>query len=262
MGTHLHQAVEPSTTPPRDIGRAHRHRACWLLRRRDCHSVRAEPTSADGATTHNQQIARLVLRVAACLGRVVGGPCGSQPVLSRHLARGLVARHTRPGHRTYMARAILRAPAPRVVDAGTHRTGHGRRRRSGGDGLHPGRLTAPHARRVGVDCLHQGCAAPPGIRAVAVEGLNLRNMLRSAKGTQQQPGTNVRTKSGLNRSMSPRRAVRAAHIHRASVPVAWRGVPPRPRCGHLADLSLVLGSWNPRDPGGLLLPGVRLDVQR
>ena len=27
-------------------------------------------------------------------------------------------------------------------------------------------------------------------------------MLRSAKGTQEQPGTNVRAKSGLNRSMS------------------------------------------------------------
>ena len=45
-------------------------------------------------------------------------------------------------------------------------------------------------------------AATPGIRAVAVENLSLRNMLRSAKGTQQQPGTNVRAKSGLNRSMS------------------------------------------------------------
>ena len=42
----------------------------------------------------------------------------------------------------------------------------------------------------------------PGIRAVAVEDLSLRNMLRSAKGAQEQSGANVRTKTGLNRSLS------------------------------------------------------------
>ena len=45
-------------------------------------------------------------------------------------------------------------------------------------------------------------ATTPGIRAVAVEELSLRNMLRSAKGTQEQPGTHVRAKTGLNRSLS------------------------------------------------------------
>ena len=42
----------------------------------------------------------------------------------------------------------------------------------------------------------------PGIRAVAVEDLNLHNMLRSAQGTPEAPGSNVRAKSGLNRSMA------------------------------------------------------------
>ena len=42
----------------------------------------------------------------------------------------------------------------------------------------------------------------PGIRAVAVEDLSLRNMLRSAEGTREQPGTGVRAKTGLNRVLS------------------------------------------------------------
>jgi putative transposase len=36
---------------------------------------------------------------------------------------------------------------------------------------------------------------------VAVEALKVRNMSRSAKGTAEKPGTNVRAKSGLNRSI-------------------------------------------------------------
>jgi putative transposase len=36
---------------------------------------------------------------------------------------------------------------------------------------------------------------------IAVEKLNVRNMTRSAKGTAVEPGTNVRQKAGLNRSM-------------------------------------------------------------
>jgi putative transposase len=36
---------------------------------------------------------------------------------------------------------------------------------------------------------------------VAVEDLRLRNMTRSARGTSAEPGTNVRQKAGLNRSM-------------------------------------------------------------
>ena len=97
---------------------------------------------------------------------------------------------------------------------------------------------------------------------MAVEDLNLRNMLRSAKGTQQQPGTNVRAKSGLNHSMS-RAGLSDLHsyIEQAG---RLRGVAfcPVHACWYLADLSLVLGSWNSRDPGGLLLPGVQPEVQR
>ena len=36
---------------------------------------------------------------------------------------------------------------------------------------------------------------------VAVEDLEVRNMTRSAKGTKEKPGRNVRAKSGLNRSI-------------------------------------------------------------
>ena len=87
-------------------------------------------------------------------------------------------------------------------------------------------------------------------------------MLRSAKGTQQQPGTNVRAKIGLNRSMS-RAGLSELHSYiEQAGRLRGRGVLPRPRCWHLADLSLVLGSWNSRDPSGLLLPGVQPEVQR
>ena len=37
---------------------------------------------------------------------------------------------------------------------------------------------------------------------IAVEDLRIRNMVRSAKGTREQPGTNVRAKAGLNRSIA------------------------------------------------------------
>src|SRR5690606_6716609 len=36
---------------------------------------------------------------------------------------------------------------------------------------------------------------------IAVEDLKLRNMTRSARGTVAEPGTNVRQKAGLNRSL-------------------------------------------------------------
>ena len=36
---------------------------------------------------------------------------------------------------------------------------------------------------------------------MAVEDLEVRNMTRSAKGTKEKPGRNVRAKSGLNRSI-------------------------------------------------------------
>ena len=40
-----------------------------------------------------------------------------------------------------------------------------------------------------------------GPQVICVEKLNLRNMTRSAKGTIEEPGSNVRAKSGLNRSI-------------------------------------------------------------
>ena len=40
-----------------------------------------------------------------------------------------------------------------------------------------------------------------GPQVICVEKLNLRNMTRSAKGTMEEPGSNVRAKSGLNRSI-------------------------------------------------------------
>jgi len=51
--------------------------------------------------------------------------------------------------------------------------------------------------------LHQVSAAITNrFGAVVVEGLNLKGMIRSAKGSVAAPGRNVRAKSGLNRSMS------------------------------------------------------------
>ena len=159
--------------------------------------------------------------------------------------KGRVTRRTRPGHRSYMARAILRAPAPQAVeperidevlgvDAGVAVTAYG----SDGSQHHmPGEAEATAAikdaqrRRARCDRgsrrhdkrgrrlatmqrrranrrrnarrhIAKAVVTTPGIRAVAVEDLSLRKMLRSAKGTPEQPGTNVRAKSGLNRSMS------------------------------------------------------------
>ena len=171
---------------------------------------------------------------------------GSVQVVDITDRKGRVTRRTRPGHRTYMARVILRAPAPRAVeperidevlgiDVGVAVTAYG------SDGSQPTtcptRQRPPPPSRMPSDAGPGAAAAhgaidkrgrrlatmqrrranrrrnarrhiakaivtTPGIRAVAVENLSLRNMLRSAKGTPEQPGTNVRAKSGLNRSMS------------------------------------------------------------
>ena len=149
--------------------------------------------------------------------------------------KGRVTRRTRPGHRTYMARAILRSPAPQAVEpehidqvlgvdvgvvvtaydssGGTHHmpdeaetTGaikDAQRRRarcSRGSRRHHkrGRRLATmqrrraNRRRNARRHIAKTIVITPDIRAVAVENLSLRNMLRSAKGTEQQPGTNVR----------------------------------------------------------------------
>ena len=159
--------------------------------------------------------------------------------------QGRVTRRTRPGHRTYMARVILRVPAPQAVepehieqvlgvDVGVAVTAYDS---SGGIHLMPDETEATAAikdaqrrqarcsrgsrrhdkrgrrlatmqrrranrRRNARRHIAKAIVTTPGISAVAVENLSLRNMLRSAMGTQQQPGTNVRAKTGLNRSMS------------------------------------------------------------
>ena len=159
--------------------------------------------------------------------------------------KGRVTRRTRPRHRTYMARAILRAPAPEVVepehidqvlgiDVGVAVTAYGsdgsqhhmpdeaestaaikdaqqrrarcrrgsRRHNKRGRRLATMQRRRANRRRNARRHIAKAIVTTPGIRAVAVEDLSLRNMLRSAKGTPEQPGTNVRAKSGLNHSMS------------------------------------------------------------
>ena len=102
----------------------------------------------------------------------------------------------------------------------------------------------------------------PGMCALAVEDLSLHNMLRSAKGTGQQPGTNVRARTGLSRSVS-RAGLSELHIFIEQagrlLSVAFCRV-------HAAGASLTchwcwaLGIRETQ--GGLPLPGVRLEVQR
>ncbi len=76
---------------------------------------------------------------------------------------------------------------------------------------------------------------------VVVEDLKLRNMTRSAKGTREAPGTNVRAKAGLNRSILDQGW--GMLVAMLAYKLAWRGgmlvkVDPRntsrrcPRCGH------------------------------
>ena len=52
------------------------------------------------------------------------------------------------------------------------------------------------------DFLHKASTAMSETQAVVyVEDLKIRNMTRSARGTRETPGRNVRQKSGLNRSI-------------------------------------------------------------
>ena len=170
---------------------------------------------------------------------------GSVQVVDITDRKGRVTRRTRPGHRTYIARAILRARAPQAVEpehidevlgvdvgvvvtaydsgGGTHhmpeeaeatraiKDAQRRRARCSRGSRHHdkrGRRLATmqrrraNRRRNARRHIAKTIVITPDIRAVAVEDLSLRNMLRSAKGTEQQPGTNVRAKTGLNRSMS------------------------------------------------------------
>ena len=80
--------------------------------------------------------------------------------------------------------------------------------------------------------------------AIAVEHLKIRNMTASAKGTPEEPGTNVAAKSGLNRSINEQ--TWGLIIHQLEYKAEWAGirlvkVDPRntsrtcSNCGKLAD---------------------------
>ena len=56
---------------------------------------------------------------------------------------------------------------------------------------------------------------------VYCEDLNIKNMTKSAKGTKDHPGTNVKDKSGLNRATQSRfKCVRCGHSDNADVNAA------------------------------------------
>lgn len=58
-------------------------------------------------------------------------------------------------------------------------------------------------RNVRTTYLHQVSASiARDFELIAVEKLQLRNMTRSARGTREEPGTNIRQKTGLNRSLA------------------------------------------------------------
>src|SRR5690554_6636768 len=78
---------------------------------------------------------------------------------------------------------------------------------------------------------------------VVLEDLQVSNMSRSARGSVEQPGRNVRQKSGLNRSILDQGCYEFRR--QLDYKLAWRGahlivVPPRntsrtcPECGHVA----------------------------
>ena len=79
-----------------------------------------------------------------------------------------------------------------------------------------------HRRRNARRHLAKAIASTRGIRAVAVEDLSLRNMLRSAKGTRQQPGSHVRAKTGLNRSLSRAGLAELHSFIKRACAEAWR----------------------------------------
>jgi putative transposase len=65
-------------------------------------------------------------------------------------------------------------------------------------------ITRPHIRTANLrrDFLHKESTRLSRNHAcVVLEDLQVKNMSRSAKGTREQPGRNVRAKSGLNRSI-------------------------------------------------------------
>jgi putative transposase len=56
---------------------------------------------------------------------------------------------------------------------------------------------------------------------IAFEGLNVRNMTRSAKGTVEEPGTRVRQKAGLNREMLAPAQLMSMLTYKAEDAGAW-----------------------------------------
>ena len=78
--------------------------------------------------------------------------------------------------------------------------------------------------------------------AIAIEGKSVRNMMGSAKGTAENPGRNVRPKSGLNRSLQDaalsglkfiaQNQCHKAGVHLLPVPHRWSSQTcPAPGCG-------------------------------
>jgi transposase len=79
-----------------------------------------------------------------------------------------------------------------------HKIGSKRRRRASE------RLARAHAKTVAIrkQWAHkQSAILAKQYRFIAVEDLSLENMTRSAKGTREEPGKNVKAKSGLNREL-------------------------------------------------------------
>ncbi|MDE2254783.1 MAG: transposase [Betaproteobacteria bacterium] len=98
-----------------------------------------------------------------------------------------------------------------------------------------------HARR---DALHKATTTISQNHAmVCIEDLQVRNMVRSARGNAEKPGRNVRAKSGLNKSILDQGW--AEFRRQLEYKLAWSGgwlvaVPPQntsrtcPDCGHVA----------------------------
>jgi putative transposase len=77
---------------------------------------------------------------------------------------------------------------------------------------------------------------------VAVEDLRAKGMTKSAKGTREEPGRNVKAKAGAEPGRSRQRSVRTAAPARLQGTQAWVGAAACPAGVHESD---VLGVWRP-----------------